>query len=157
MIAADHDPRFSAIAGFHPRLECAPNSYLGSDLQRSVEKSTWKLMLARSTFVYAARFSSADNAMMGFEPLFPQSANRYSLVLNSPIVFHDPDGHIPCSSLTGWISNNTTRLVTHTLCIGAEGTAVLVGGAIAIANLNPALGEVALGGAADVTSELKGL
>ncbi len=51
------------------------------------------------------RFASADTIVPN--PASPQSFNRYSYVLNSPLNFQDPTGHNPICSSDGLICSDT--------------------------------------------------
>ena len=51
---------------------------------------------ARFYSPYINRFLNADTIVPGYAN--PQSLNRYSYVLNSPLKYTDPTGHKPCSS-----------------------------------------------------------
>jgi len=106
-----------------------------------------------------ARFISADTIVPNWAD--PQALNRYSYVYNRPLVFHDPDGHIPVLAVTigigalvGGIALGVTYAITTDEFDWGECATAAAVGAVAGALVGSGIGAIkgaamiAAGGAA---------
>jgi hypothetical protein len=67
-----------------------------------------------SSSPYINRFLSADTIVPGYGN--PQNLNRYSYVLNNPLLYTDPTGHKPCEEYAGTClsENQVTQISNNT-------------------------------------------